>query len=79
MPGMWLRQQHGAEQPPARDGPAFGTRDVALRGLPALCGPRNVPGLCRGDQAGRRLGRNILGRTLRHDEAILIAAEWGVE
>jgi WhiB family transcriptional regulator, redox-sensing transcriptional regulator len=35
MPGMWLPQQRAAEWPPARDGPAFGTRDVVPRGVPA--------------------------------------------
>jgi WhiB family transcriptional regulator, redox-sensing transcriptional regulator len=34
MPGMWLPQQRGAEQPPARDGAGFGTRDVSPRGVP---------------------------------------------
>jgi WhiB family redox-sensing transcriptional regulator len=34
MPGIWLPQQRGAEQPPARDGPAFGTKDAASRGVP---------------------------------------------
>ena len=33
-----------------------------VRGSPALYGPRNVPDPCRGEQAGRRLGREQPGQ-----------------
>lgn len=35
MPGIWLLQGRGAEQLPARGGPALGTRDLAPRGIPS--------------------------------------------